>query len=303
VPVAAPSQTLEALSAPPVFVVGHPRSGTTWTFELLEAHPEVAGVFESWLFHDRLGLSGLFDPAAWDPEIAERNLREIGRPVGIGQLLERREMTLELRGLAERWLMRAVGPGERYLVEKTPAHVFFAPLIAEVLPQARFVEVVRDGRDAALSVLSATRGWNPRLVRGTTTPGIEDVAREWAQSIEAGRRNEQLLGDRWVRVRFEDLKADFDATMSGLFAFCEMPCDEALLERVRVATDLAGHAGGEGRFRRSGRVGDWRAGFSRRDAQSFDRVAGVALVDSGYAPDRNWWRTAQRGNRLLRSRP
>jgi hypothetical protein len=287
-----PDDPLSGLAAPPVFVVGHPRSGTTWTFEVLEAHPEAVGIFESWLFHDRLGLAGLYDPAAWDPETVVRNRAEIGRPLGLPALLSRESMTADLRALASRWYAQALAPGARFLVEKTPPHLFFANVIAEVFPDARFVEVIRDGRDAAVSTLAAVRGWNPRLSARGHQAGVRDVAREWAGSIEAGRRQAGLMGERWWQVRFEDLRRDFDATVAELFAFCGMPCDGEVLAHVRTVTDLEGRGRGEGRFRGAGRVGGWRTHFTLRDAWRFDRVAGQALVDAGYESDRGWWRAA-----------
>jgi hypothetical protein len=289
---------LARLAAPPVFVVGHPRSGTTWLFEALEAHPEAAGVFESWMFHERLGFAGLFDPAFWDEDIARENERKIGRPLGLATLIDRDELRADVRALAARWLARGLGPGDRYLIEKSPIHVHFADVIAEVFPEARFVEIVRDGRDAAVSAVSASRSWNPRLVRGGGSTRVRDVAVEWNAAVEAGADAGRRLGDRWLRVRFEDLRSDFASVLRDAFAFCEMPHDDALIEAVREATDLSRQETGEGAFRRGGRVGDWRTRFSLRDAHDFDSVAGAALVDLGYEQDRNWWRRTAVPRRL-----
>jgi Sulfotransferase family len=261
-------------------------------FEILESHPQAAGVFESWLFHETLGLGGLFSPLHWDPEITGQHEREIGRPLGLKPLLERAELREDVRALASRWLAKALGPGDRYLIEKSPVHLHFASVLAEVFPSARFVEVVRDGRDAAVSALSASRAWNPSLVREGRPASVRDVARDWRVSIDAGERDGAAYSDRWLRIRFEDLRRDFASTIARTLAFCDMTLDGDLVERMRAATDLAKHKTGESQFRRGGRVGDWRSRFTLRDARAFDRVAGDTLVALGYEQDRDWWRAA-----------
>jgi hypothetical protein len=261
-------------------------------FEVLESHPDAAGVFESWMFHETLGVGGLFSPLHWDSEITARHEREIGRPVGLKPLLEPVELREDVRELASRWLAKALGPGDRYLIEKSPVHLHFAQVIAELFPEARFVEVVRDGRDAAVSAIAASQGWNPGLVRETGEVRVQDVAKDWKTSVDAGNRNAQLLTDRWLRVRFEDLRADFSTTIATTLAFCEMPRGQEVIDRMRSATDLARHTMGDSKFRRGGRVGDWRTRFTLRDARNFDRVAGDALVALGYEHDREWWRAA-----------
>lgn len=290
------SDLAERLAAPPVFVVGNPRSGTTWLFEVLEAHPEVAGVFESWMFHEQFGFAGMFDRRLWNAEIIGRWEREFGRGLGLGPLASRDEVVADVRELSSRWLGRALGPEHRFLVEKTPMHLHFAPLIGEVFPEARFVEVIRDGRDVAVSTLAAARGWHPEIASkdgdSTSALGVADLARDWRICVDVGARHEKALAGRWLRVRFEDLRADFAGTVSQVLTFCGIPADAKTVERMHAATAIATHETGERRFRRAGRVGDWRSEFSLYDAWRFDRVAGEALVETGYETSQRWWRSA-----------
>lgn len=281
-------------------MVGNPRSGTTWMFDVLEAHPEVAGVFESWMFHERFGFGGMFDRLLWDPEVTADHERKLGRRLGIAPLVERDQFVKDLRGLASQWLSRAIGPNERFLVEKTPVHLHVAAVIAEVFPEGRFVEMIRDGRDVCVSTLSARR-WNPRLTSRGSETTLADAAQDWRISVRTGARHEKEMGDRWLRVRFEDLRADFAPTIERVLAFCGIPAEPAAVEQLRSATSMSGHETGEGKFRRAGRVGDWRSEFSLYDAWRFDRVAGDALVESGYEQSRRWWRAAAIPRRLRRA--
>ncbi len=293
------ADNLDRLAAPPVFVVGCERSGTTLLFEALESHPEVGGVFESWLFNASVGIAGLFDDAVWDAERVALQREHIGRPVGVRALVTRDELVADLHALVVPWLAHALEPGDRFLVEKSPVHIFTAPLIAEVLPGARFVEIVRDGRDVALSSLASNQGWGARVRRDPSAMRLSDAARMWRQNVLAGRRHERSLPGQWLRVRFEDLRSDFAGTLERVFGFCEIPCDEAIIERARRATALDGNRISETGFRRGGKVSGWRARLGAHGALTFQRIAGDALVRAGYEANGRWVLRAARP-RLLR---
>lgn len=279
---------LDRLAVPPIFVVGYERSGTTLLFESIESHPHVAGVFESWLFDENLGLGGLFDPRYWDPSIIRKRDEVIGRPMGLRPLMERAELVRDVRALASEWLARALGPDDRFLVEKTPVHLYAAPIIAEVFPGARFVEIVRDGRDVVVSSAAASRGWGKEVGRVPTAVRTADMAREWRISVETGLAHQRRLHDSWLRVQFEDLRNDFTSTLATVFDFCCIPHQAEILETARAATDLGDRPTSEAGFRRAGRVGDWRDRLTLRDAVRFHQAAGEVLASSGYDTGRGW---------------
>ena len=80
--------------------------------------------------------------------------------------------------------------------DKTPRYVRKLELISRVFPEARFVHVIRDGRDVALSLLE--RDWGPKT--------IEQAASLWRKRVRAGRRAGAILGRRcYIEVRYEDL--------------------------------------------------------------------------------------------------
>ena len=75
--------------------------------------------------------------------------------------------------------------------EKTPAYVTKMRLIERALPEARFIHVIRDGRDVTLSVLD-------RTVRDYTAG---DIARRWQRKIEKARAIEPKLS-HYIEVRY-----------------------------------------------------------------------------------------------------
>src|SRR5439155_1684384 len=97
--------------------------------------------------------------------------------LGVAHVIDRDRLSAGLRERVSGCLGRALKPHHRYLVEKTPPHLASIPLMAEVFPEARFVNVVRDGRDVAVS-MTAGGSWNPAWrLRGSRA--MLGAGREW----------------------------------------------------------------------------------------------------------------------------
>lgn len=297
------SDSLSQLAEEPIFLVGHPRSGTTWVYDILTAHPQVAGVLESWIFTSSAGLAPLFRPEQWVPRLLERQ-QEIdgGRSIGLSQMVTREELAAEVRKLTGRLLARKLRPEHRFVVEKTPSPYTALEVVTEVFPGARFVHVMRDGRDVAVSLRAAARTWNPgwRTFAGgrglARYRAVLRSARSWEATVRSTRNFGRRLGDRYFETRYEEIKGTPVRSIQAIFDFCRIPYDEALIRHIVSVTDFSRHAAtGEDRFRRRGEVGDWRGRFSRVDALAFEAGSRGTLVDTGYERRRSWWRHAGEG--------
>jgi hypothetical protein len=268
---------LARLESGPIFVVGAARSGTTWVYDILSSHPKVAGAYETWLFTMQQGVGNLFGPAHFPPGNS-----------GLGRSFQREDVVREVRGFAGSLLAKSLGPGHRFLVEKSPSHVMTMPLIQEILPDARFIHVLRDGRDVSVSVRQAARTWAPKW-RETFGRSIASSAWAWKQTIRRTRRDGPELGEALLEIRFEDLKADPLSGIARLLDHCRIPWQPELPEQIAARTDFdSNYRSSESRFRRGGRVGDWRTRFSLIDRLVFSLAAGDTLIQTGYEPDRRW---------------
>ncbi len=90
--------------------------------------------------------------------------------------------------------------GKTRLGYKDPADVFNLPILAELLPTARFIHVIRDGRDVALSMLKFDWGQQ----------NLYTACRYWARSVSKCRHDGAVLGDRYFELRLEDLVLNTD---------------------------------------------------------------------------------------------
>jgi hypothetical protein len=174
---------------------------------------------------------------------------------------------------------RSGATSDNVLVEKTPAHLFAANRILRRFPEARIVEVVRDGRDVCVSMQyrALMASWPP-------TDRAEQI-RRWVEAVQFGmaaRESAEAVG-RWHVVRFEAVKREPRREVAELFRFCRLPFDDALVDRVAVATDFSRlEYTGDGRLFRRGEIGDWQREFDDADRALFARLAGETLVAAGY---------------------
>lgn len=306
------------------FVIGRARSGTTWLRSLLNAHPEILCWGEGRVFErsferpEYAALEGMHIPPTSLYGALERAeyLRDwISNSVWSGG--ESYEEHLKaLTRLCVRHFMegRLEGTGARFVGDKTPYRSSeVVGEIASVLPGAKVIHIVRDGRDAAVSFVH--HSWNYPTSEGGvydltpeefsirdayrsgtlegslfTRDRLATLAREWAKETtgasEAGRKLPE--GD-YLEVRYEDLlEAPPDVTKKLLdFLGADSGEDhvKSCLEKTAFQTGAEGRKPGEedssSRFRK-GIKGDWKNVFTPEDLRTFDEISGEALDRFGY---------------------
>lgn len=221
-----------------IFIVGAPRSGTSWLRTLLASHPDLASPHELHLFDRWLAPLDL----AWQEENADLDRRlaaGLSSAAGLVSLIDRRELRAWMGELVARARRGALAgrPGATRMLEKTPAHARQLELIRAVVPGARFVHLVRDPRAVVASMLEKSRRpfgeWAP-----------DDVLRAtalWRSHVGAALRD-GLVEDTLV-VRYEDLRADPTDALRRIAAFLALPgsvedwlvVDPALRAHARAA--------------------------------------------------------------------
>lgn len=208
----------------PLFVVGCHRSGTTLVRRILSSHPEV------WLAKETQYLAWLrLAPGDWDqPRTPEQIAQHIdwahGFLRGTGWTALPEPAAFAASGEPPtwagvyRWICRSEAPPDRALAvwgDNTPRYVSLIPELAAGFPDARFVHVVRDPRDVVASALKVWFGGNTALT----------AAEEWIERVGAGLAAAQLLGDRVLLVRFEDLLRDPATALARIGAHLGVPAD------------------------------------------------------------------------------
>jgi hypothetical protein len=160
--------------------------------------------------------------------------------------------------------------------DKTPAYIRSIEVIASLLPEARFVHLVRDGRDVALAFQAAPFG--PRT--------IEEIALHWRARTLAGRMSGRRLGpERYMEVRYEDLVARPDEVLTNITEWLGLRFYPEMLDhRDSVKGLKLGFESAHQNVLKPVQTGmrDWRNQMPRDHLERFELVAGDALEEFGY---------------------
>ena len=252
---------MAVLPAPPIFVVGPGRSGTTLMRSLLSAHPEVAVTPETHFMH-------IASEAGWLP--GRRNGRAVWRAyhdhVRFLELgLDRGEVEARITdpddvrdvftAVLSAYLERA---GKKRIGEKTPGHWHHLPTLLRWFPGARVVVMRRDPRASGASQLKTPWvrnrlmpvSWRSGVFLAKRTQRIAGDARAWTRLHGMIERDWQEDA-RILSVSFEALTADPEGVLRPLCALVGLDFDRRMIdgrtsEAVRAPADVAGHAAWQG---------------------------------------------------------
>lgn len=148
---------------------------------------------------------------------------------------------------------------------KNPAYAQEFPLLNRLFPtQAKYLAIVRDGRDVALSIVQ--RRWG--------LSSCYAAAKFWLQSMTALAAMHQQLGpDRLHVISYEDLLRQPRETLESVRAFLGIPPQEADIDAA-VAELTQGE--------RAANFDKWKQQMSVRDLRMFEGLAGPMLEKYGY---------------------
>lgn len=206
------------MNAAPFFIVGSGRSGTTLLRMILSSHSRLSIPPETYY------LAPLLDQLPVDRELTSA---EVAHSINImtghyrwpdmgmdaGELAREGGALVnpKLRDIVEIvYAKHLVREGKVRWGDKTPPYIRIVPRLAAMFPDARFIHLLRDGRDVAKSFQSV--GWyGPRLHKNMV---------EWSGAMELDRRwRNSALADQFLVVRYEDLVRQTQKTTQEICAF------------------------------------------------------------------------------------
>jgi hypothetical protein len=254
--------------APPVIVLGVGRSGTTLRV-MLDRNSELAVPDESFFvvplarrhparivlnsFYDDLGRLPVLGDWGISPEDVRTRLRD-GMKTG--------------EAIAAVFQTYAAQRGKPRWGDKTPLYMQHLPLLRRLFPDAFWIHLIRDGRDAALSFLELREGFSGPTWAQPRTGG--QFAARWRTEIDAARRLGRRVGDRYLELRYEHLVAEPERELRRICEHASLTWEPEMLEHRNIAQPPT--AG----------LRDWHNQMAREDALAFERVAGDVLRSSGY---------------------
>jgi hypothetical protein len=255
----------------PIFVVGAPRSGTSFLGGCI-------GSLGSVSYHR-------------EPVI----MKAVGRQVTSGEWDQARATAVYQR--AYRTLLGLHLAGDLRLADKSPHNSFIVRSLAAAFPDAQFIHIVRDGRDAAVSYLEKpwvrqvyawTRRRDPggqpygpfapfwverdRVAEFESTSDLHRAVWAWRAHVEAARDGgADMPADRWLDVRYETILKEPETEAARLLEFLGAEGDDDE-QQLRTALADANPAS----------IGRWHDQLAAADIAVIEREAGDLLAGLGY---------------------
>lgn len=265
------------------FFVGSGRSGTTLFGIIFDAHPDLAVAHEAHFVADlavrRPQLLSAFDADSYLAGLeANSNFQRLEVPSAAVRSAVS-GVTTYSDAVRATFSVLAGQRGKRLYGDKTPGYLVHIPMLARLFAEARFVHIVRDGRDVALAYVERPE-WGP------TTIGA--AAWNWRSRLTRARRAGRALGPgRYVEVRYEALVSDPEPTVREVCAFLGISFHPEMLDHTGRGRELSRRAGTPEAFTSLSRpitpgLRDWRSQMSPAEVGLFEAVAGDLLTELGY---------------------
>ena len=272
------------------FVCGAPKTGTTWLQKALNAHPAIVCAGEGH-FIDRFAaeLAPLFKRYLGHQAVVDRNVYE-------GNGFYRHDRYADFDLLLRVFVLNAFSRVERpsgtlWVGDKTPANVRHLDVLHRLFPEAKFIHMMRDGRDTLVSTLKHAE----RVTRDQAeldelvSSNLRSYCLRWVEAVEASERFAAGHPGAIHTVRYEDLKSDFPTAFGSVLRFLGADAGEDAVSHCMDESSFKRLSGGRepgqedaSKFVRKGIVGDWKGALSPEQLAVFMEVAGSWLARLGY---------------------
>ena len=297
------------------FILGHARSGTTLLMRLARLHPEVHCNYQAHFFTRKPLLKSLVDSAEIEEWLTRKSNRwNHGRDLS----------PLVLRASADFIMERdAAREGKMIVGDKSPSSVIHGQVVRDMhslYPDAKVVNIVRDGRDVLISERFRNFVEDSKflttedkriIVDLQTDPApfsdgrrsiftetfIRNIAMRWVKDLtESDAESQRFYGVNYHTLRYEDLLETPFEEMKKLWKFLGVKKINKTLEKT-IKAEMSSNPDEQWQAERNesiasflpkGQAGNWQRLFTEKDKSVFKEIAGKMLVKWGYEKDLNW---------------
>ncbi|MDQ3962331.1 MAG: sulfotransferase [Actinomycetota bacterium] len=264
--------------AAPFFIVGSARSGTTLLRLMLNAHanvavpPESRFITELWTGTDVVEIGSFLRALDNHPRFQTWDL-----PISaVRDELEGREQVPYADAISAAYRAYTRVHGKQRWGDKTPRYVEHITFLSSLWADARFIHLIRDGRDVALSYADVPFG--PKTVGR--------AARLWARRVKTGCDSGRALPKgRYLEVNYEDVVDDAEGEIKDICDFLDLDFDPGMLdytERARGSVLPRASMYNPNVVKPPSKTRSWRESMDPRRVEAFEAVAGDVLSELGY---------------------
>jgi len=270
------------------FIMGVPKSGTTWLQYLLNGHPEILCTGEGNFNQIIKGLNEVVNDY-------NTYIEEINKAIGTSNYVLFSKENLKYLFVTIVGLLFSnikLSPSIKCIGSKNPILIKELETHASLLPGSKFIHIIRDGRDVIVSawfnnrrrnMKDSTKRWPD--FKSFIQFGVE----QWGSDVLMARSFGRAFPERYFELRYEDLHQDPDPTIERMLNFLKVNSTPELVERCRWAGSFEKLSKGrkrgeedENTFFRKGIIGDWKQHFDRESLDIFMRNENNLLKELGY---------------------
>ena len=188
----------------PVFIIGFPRSGTSLTEQIISTYDNIMAT------HER--------PIV--PELIKNIDKIIGRnfkyPDDLNEL-NKNDIAL-LRDYYWSQVEDLLASDNTVLLDKLPLNIIDVPIINIIFPEARFITLIRDPRDACISCYKQSFQLNSAMSKFLD---IDTTTQFYAEVMGLWNRYKETLPIQYIEIRYEDLVGDIEQNSKNIFGFID----------------------------------------------------------------------------------
>jgi hypothetical protein len=289
----------------PIFICGHPKSGTSLLRGVLDSHPQVITYPEETAFfrrylpqaqgksvEEKLALSDRFITHIFEWNAANPPDHQKNYPGRDYSYIPVDTVRAELRKLiAERFnhegdmlsaAMLAFGKVtgkwtdvSLHWAEKTPFNEHYVKQIFIWWPEALCIHVVRDPRDNFASYRRKQATWT-----------AHQFAASWRRSTRAGMKNQKRYGEKkYMLIRYEDFTREPETVIKSLCAFMGISDNASMLTPKRGGRSWEGNSMFDEKFDTisSTPVGRWKDSLTSEELITLETIDRPQMNALGYA--------------------
>lgn len=282
----------------PFFILSNPRSGSSLLRVICDSHPEITvppecGFTEWWyekykdwkskdnktkrldIFCLDLESSRKFE--TWDFDFQHfKNLVMDYKPQNYADLVALVHISF---GLKKNKKIKVWGDKNNYFINKTD-------LLDRLFPEAKFIFIVRDGRDVATSYISLKNLKTDSPYAPKLPSEINEIALEWKEnntkviSFLSGLEENNIL-----TLRYEDLVIGLEDNCKLICDFLNVPFDAQMLEYYKIGLEPLHTLDWKKKTLKSPdklAIGKYKKLLSSEEIGLFNSLAGKKLKEFGY---------------------
>jgi len=261
-----------------VFIIGSPRSGTTWLLRLLRLHSQVAIASEPYL-----KLKGEKE----ESNFFNYHIKEV-----------KFKNELQKRNFIHKRYFSPLSTSQVAFIDKTPKHSFYLTEITKYFPNCYFIHLIRNGLDVTASLkefrylqskgyhpsgeISRPSNWREEEEFKSLVDVFSDVY-TWRLHTEAAFEAKDL-SNNYLEIRYEDLLLNVEETLLCLFNYLGINNEIKDIFSI-YDPEAPSYLGTDPHIKIVGGINRWKLSLSQIQIEEFISYSGELMKKLGYSLD------------------